>query len=74
MLRVQIHINFTNLLDTHVVRVAGSSEPNSMNTYELPNGKRFKHRYGDGAVKLAIKMLQRHAEPHKPHQTRLKGR
>jgi len=63
MLRVQIHINFTSILDTRVVRIAGDAEPDSLNTYEMPDGTTFKHRYGDGAVKLAIKMLRRLKEP-----------
>lgn len=63
MLRVQIHINFTSILDAHVVRVKGGTDPNGMNTYQFPDGRRFKHRYGDGAVKLAIKMLRRIKEP-----------
>ncbi len=63
MIRVRIGINFTTILDTHAVRVEGGSEPNDINTYEMPDGLKFKHRYGDGAVKLAIKMLERLKEP-----------
>ncbi len=74
MLRVRIDINWTNLLDTHAVRIKGGSDHDDLNTYQLPDGQKFKHRYGDGAVKLAIKMLRRVSEPYKPNQTRLKGR
>jgi hypothetical protein len=63
MLRVRIHVNFTPILDTNVVRVEGGSSPDDLNTYEMPDGRRFKHRYGDGAVKLAIEMLKRIEEP-----------
>jgi hypothetical protein len=63
MLRVQIHVNFTPILDTHVVRVKGGSSPDDLNTYEMLDGRRFRHRYGDGAVELAIKMLKRIKEP-----------
>lgn len=63
MLRVQIHINFMPILDTHVVRIKGGMEPDDINTYRMPDGITFKHRYGDGAVKLAIKMLRRLKEP-----------
>lgn len=63
MLRVIIKINFTDIVDTHVVRIAGDTGRNSLNTYRLPDGRTFKHRYGDGAVKLAQKILRRLKEP-----------
>lgn len=63
MLRVRLHINFTPILDTHVVRIQGGCEPDDINTYEMIDGRKFKHRYGDGAIKLAIKMLRRLKEP-----------
>ena len=63
MLRVRISINFTDLLDTNVVRIKGGTHPNDINTYELPDGRTFKHRYGDGAVSLAQKILRRIKEP-----------
>lgn len=59
MLRVQVHINWWSLIDTHVVRIKGGSHPDDINTYRLPDGSTFRHRYGDGAAKLAIKMLRR---------------
>lgn len=59
MLRVQIHINAVSILDTYVVRIKGGTDPNDINTYELKDGRTFKHRYGDGAEKLAIKILKR---------------
>ena len=63
MLKVMININFANILTTHVVRIAGGTRPNDINTYELPDGRTFEHRYGDGAIKLAIKVLQHTKEP-----------
>ncbi len=58
MLRVRIDINFTNILDLHAVRIKGDSRPHTVNTYQMPDGRKIKHRYGDGAAKLAIKMLR----------------
>lgn len=63
MLRVIIKINFDTIVDTHVVRVKGGTSRSSMNAYRLPDGRTFKHRYGDGAVKCAIKLLRRTQEP-----------
>lgn len=63
MLRVRVDINLVNLIDTHVVRVAGGTDPDDLNTYCLPDGRRLKHRYGDGAASLAIKILCRTQEP-----------
>jgi hypothetical protein len=63
MLRVIIKINFTTILDTNVVRIKGGCKPDGINTYELPDGRTFKHRYGDGAAKCAIKLLKMTGEP-----------
>ena len=62
MLWVQVGINFEKLLDSHVVRIKGGTKPDDINTYQLPDGRTFKHRYGDGAIKLAIKILRRTKE------------
>lgn len=59
MLRVRISINSTDVLDTHVVRIAGGSRPDDINTYLFPDGRTVKHRYGDGAKKLAQKILRK---------------
>lgn len=63
MLRVQIFVNFTPLVDTHVVRITGGTAPNDLNTYQLLDRRKLKHRYGDGAIKLAMKILRRIKEP-----------
>lgn len=63
MLRVRISINWTDIVDTHVVRVEGGCKPDDINTYQFQDGRTFKHRYGDGAVKLAMKILRRIKEP-----------
>jgi len=63
MLRVRISINFTDILDTNVVRIKGGTQPDDINTYEMLDGRTFKHRYGDGAVSLAMKLLRRIKEP-----------
>jgi hypothetical protein len=63
MLGVKVYINFTTLLNTSVVRIKGTTDPNSVNVYEMLDGRKFRHRYGDGAVKLAIKILRRTKEP-----------
>lgn len=63
MLRVRISINWLDTVDTHVVRIKGGSKPNDINIYQFPDGRSFKHRYGDGAVKLAQKILDRTPNP-----------
>lgn len=65
MLRVRIDINTTNIVDLAVIRIAGGTKPSDINTYVPPYnmGKQIKHRYGDGAIKLAIKMLKLAKEP-----------
>ena len=63
MLRVRISINWLDIVDTYVVRIKGGTRPDDINTYEFKDGRKFKHRYGDGAVKLAIKILRRTANP-----------
>lgn len=62
MLRVRIDINYRNLFDLAVVRIEGDTRPNSVNTYRLDDGTFIKHRYGDGAVKLALRMLKKLAK------------
>jgi hypothetical protein len=59
MIRVQILINFTPIADYRAVRVKGGTHPDDVNTYQLEDGRRFKHRYGDGAIVLSQKILRR---------------
>lgn len=59
MLRVSIHANSTFISEEIAVRIKGDAKPDSINTYLLDsNGKKIKHRYGDGAAKLAQKMMK----------------
>jgi hypothetical protein len=63
MLRVRISINWTDIVDTNAVRIKGGCKPSDMNTYRLPDGTEFQHRYGDGALSLAKKILARTTNP-----------
>lgn len=59
MLRVSIYANSTFISEEIAVRIKGDAKPDSINTYLLDsNGKKIKHRYGDGAAKLAQKMMK----------------
>lgn len=52
-------INLTPIAEYRVIRIKGSAHPDSMNTYQFEGtNDTLKHRYGDGAEKLAIKMLK----------------
>lgn len=63
MLIVRIYVNATHIGTVTARRIKGGTKPNSLNTYLLDEGTRtIKHRYGDGAAKLARKML-RHLVP-----------
>lgn len=65
MLIVRIYVNDTHIGTEDVVRIKGGTHPNDRNTYEFKDGCTIKHRYGDGAAKLAEKMmkhLQKHGE------------
>jgi len=62
MLIVRLYVNSEHIGTVTARRIKGDTKPNSVNTYLLNEGKRtIKHRYGDGAAKLARKML-RYAE------------
>lgn len=63
MLRVRISINWLDIVDTHVVRIKGGSKPDDINTYQFEDGRKFTHRYGDGAVELAKKILDKTPNP-----------
>lgn len=59
MLRVEIYVNSTHIGTETAVRIKGSTDPNSVNTYELGSNKKLiKHKYGNGAAKLAEKMMR----------------
>lgn len=58
MLIVEIYVNHTLIGKETAVRIKGDTKPDSINTYELGNGTIVKHRYGDGAAKLAEKMMK----------------
>lgn len=62
MIRVTIDINGHIVEQTYAVRTAndpdlGGVHEDSVNIYTTEDGKIISHRYGDGAAKLAIKML-----------------
>lgn len=59
MLIVRIYVNAEHIGTVTARRVKGDAHPESVNTYLINEGtKKIKHRYGDGAVKLARKMLK----------------
>ena len=56
---VHIYVNSEHIGTESAVRIKGDTRPSSINTYELgSNKKRINHRYGDGAAKLAEKMMR----------------
>ena len=58
MLIVRIYVNETHIGTETAVRIKGTTDPKSVNTYRLSDGTIIKHRYGDGAAKLAEKMMK----------------
>lgn len=58
MIRVTIDINGRIIHQTHAVRQKGDTNPDSINEYRMDFGDDFEHRYGDGAIECAIKMLK----------------
>ena len=68
---VKIFVNQRCILDTHVVRKHGT--PPGFCYYETPDGTIIKHRYSDGAERLAIKMLKRLATTYTPSRTSTHG-
>ena len=58
MLIVDIYVNSTHIGRETAVRIKGGTNPDDLNTYKLSDGKILKHRYGDGAAKLAQKMMK----------------
>lgn len=59
MLIVKVYINNREIIMGYAVRRKGNEDPKSINTYELNDGTMVKHRYGDGAAKLAQKIIKR---------------
>ena len=58
MLIVEIRANHQKILKITAVNQETVRYGNGVQEYRLNNGKIIKHNYGDGAVELAIKMLQ----------------
>lgn len=59
MLIVRIYVNSDHIGTVTARRIKGDTKPNSVNTYLIDEGRKtIKHRYGDGAAKLAQKMLK----------------
>lgn len=58
MLIVEIYVNSTLIGKATAQRIKGSTEATSRNTYVLDDGTIIRHVYGDGAAKLAEKMMR----------------
>lgn len=58
MLLVALYVNFNCVGSLTAQRVKGTKKANSVGTYKLDDGTLIRHRYGDGAEALAIKMLE----------------
>lgn len=59
MLIVRIYVNSDHIGTVTARRIKGDTKSDSINTYLINEGKKtIKHRYGDGAAKLAQKMLE----------------
>lgn len=59
MLFVKIYVNDCCVREGSTARIKGDTKPNSINTYLLHDGSKVKHRYGDGATKLAKKVIRK---------------
>lgn len=67
MLIVRLYVNQTHIGTVSARRIKGNTDPDSVNTYLINEGdKTVKHRYGDGAAKLAQKMLK-HIQEERRH-------
>jgi hypothetical protein len=62
MLIIEIYVNNQLIGKETAVRVAGGTRPNDINTYELSDGTLIKHRYGNGAARLAEQMASHLAD------------
>jgi len=59
MLIVEIYVNNTFIARETAQRIKGGMRPDDINTYMLSDGETIKHRYGDGAARLAEKMMKK---------------
>jgi len=64
MLIVEIYVNTKLIGKETAVRIEGSTDPNSVNTYRLSDGTTIKHVYGNGAARLA-ELMMAHLADHK---------
>ena len=56
---VKIYVNEIYIGMESAMRITGVPESNSINTYILKsNNEEIKHKYGDGAAVLAVKMMK----------------
>jgi len=58
MLIVEIFVNSTLIGKETALRVKGGTKASDINTYELSDGTLIKHKYGDGAARLAERMMK----------------
>ena len=58
MLIVRLYVNEHYIGTETAIRIKGGTRPNDRNTYRLSDGSLIKHVYGDGAAKLAEKMMR----------------
>lgn len=56
MISVVIYINNVPILARSARRVDG--EPGELCTYKVDDGRTIRHRYNNGAAKLAIRILE----------------
>lgn len=58
MLIVEIFVNDKLIGKETALRIRGGTKPSDINTYQLSDGCTIKHKYGDGAAKLAERMMK----------------
>ncbi len=58
MLIVRLYVNSIYIGIETAVRIKGGTKKDDINTYRLSDGSLLKHRYGDGAARLAEKMMK----------------
>ncbi len=58
MLIVRIYVNSELIGSASAIRVKGGTDPDDINTYLLDDQSTIKHRYGEGAAKLAERMMK----------------
>lgn len=58
MLIVRLYVNDSHIGTATAIRIKGGTDPDDVNTYMLSDQSTIKHRYGDGAAKLAEKMMR----------------